>query len=65
MATGGSYGGQMTLAVATQYDSRTRASLAVVAMSNLTFLERTPSPTAGICGAWSTAMNATRRCGST
>jgi dipeptidyl aminopeptidase/acylaminoacyl peptidase len=44
MVTGGSYGGFMTLAVATTYNDRIRASLSVVGMSNLvTFLERTES----------------------
>jgi dipeptidyl aminopeptidase/acylaminoacyl peptidase len=44
MVTGGSYGGHMTLAVATQYNDQIRASLPIVAMSNLvTFLENTES----------------------
>jgi len=44
LVTGGSYGGHMTLAVATQYNEQIRASLPVVAMSNLvTFLEHTES----------------------
>jgi dipeptidyl aminopeptidase/acylaminoacyl peptidase len=44
MVTGGSYGGHMTLAIATQYNDQIRASLPVVAMSNLvTFLEHTES----------------------
>lgn len=44
MVTGGSYGGHMTLAIATQYNDEIRASLPVVAMSNLvTFLENTES----------------------
>ncbi len=44
MVTGGSYGGHMTLAVATRYDDRIRCSLAVVPPSNLvTFLEHTES----------------------
>lgn len=44
MVTGGSYGGHMTLAIATRYNDRIRASVAVVAMSNLvTFLEHTES----------------------
>jgi len=44
MVTGGSYGGHMTLAVATQYNDRIRASVPIVAMSNLvTFLEHTES----------------------
>jgi dipeptidyl aminopeptidase/acylaminoacyl peptidase len=42
MVTGGSYGGFMTLAVATNYDERIRCSLDVVGPSNLvTFLENT------------------------
>jgi dipeptidyl aminopeptidase/acylaminoacyl peptidase len=44
MVTGGSYGGFMTLAVATTYNDRIRASLSVVGISNIvTFLERTES----------------------
>ena len=42
MVTGGSYGGYMTLAVATHYNDRIRASLDVVGVSNfVTFLEKT------------------------
>jgi dipeptidyl aminopeptidase/acylaminoacyl peptidase len=42
MVTGGSYGGYMTLAVATRYNDRIRCSLDVVGISNfVTFLERT------------------------
>ncbi len=42
MVTGGSYGGYMTLAVATTYNDRVRCSLDVVGISNfVTFLERT------------------------
>ncbi len=42
MVTGGSYGGHMTLAVATRYNDRLSCSLDVVGMSNLrTFLEHT------------------------
>ena len=42
--TGGSYGGFMTLAVATTYDKRICCSLSVVGISNLrTFLENTES----------------------
>ena len=42
MVTGGSYGGFMTLAVATNYDDRIRCSLDVVGPSNfVTFLENT------------------------
>jgi dipeptidyl aminopeptidase/acylaminoacyl peptidase len=42
MVTGGSYGGFMTLAVATNYNDRIRCSLDVVGPSNLvTFLENT------------------------
>jgi dipeptidyl aminopeptidase/acylaminoacyl peptidase len=44
MVTGGSYGGYMTLAVATHYNDRIRCSLDVVGISNfVTFLERTES----------------------
>jgi dipeptidyl aminopeptidase/acylaminoacyl peptidase len=42
LVTGGSYGGHMTLAIATRYPDRIRCSVEVVGMSNLvTFLERT------------------------
>jgi dipeptidyl aminopeptidase/acylaminoacyl peptidase len=42
MVTGGSYGGYMTLAVATNYNDRIRASLDVVGISNFnTFLKNT------------------------
>ena len=42
MITGGSYGGYMTLAVATHYDDRIRCSLDVVGISNfVTFLQNT------------------------
>jgi len=42
MVTGGSYGGYMTLAVATHYDAKVRCSLDVVGVSNfVTFLEKT------------------------
>ncbi len=42
MVTGGSYGGHMTLAVATRYNDRIACSVDVVGMSNLvTFLEHT------------------------
>ena len=42
MVTGGSYGGFMTLAVATNYNDRIRCSLDVVGVSNfVTFLENT------------------------
>jgi dipeptidyl aminopeptidase/acylaminoacyl peptidase len=42
MVTGGSYGGYMTLAVATHYADRIRCALDVVGVSNfVTFLERT------------------------
>jgi dipeptidyl aminopeptidase/acylaminoacyl peptidase len=44
MVTGGSYGGYMTLAVATHYNDRIRASLDVVGISNFnTFLKNTES----------------------
>ena len=44
MVTGGSYGGYMTLAVATHYGSRIRAALDVVGISNFnTFLKNTES----------------------
>lgn len=42
MVTGGSYGGFMTLAIATHYNDRIACSLSTVGISNLvTFLERT------------------------
>lgn len=42
MVTGGSYGGHMTFAIATNYSDKIRCSLPVVGISNLvTFLERT------------------------
>lgn len=42
VVTGGSYGGFMTLSVATQYDARIRCTVEVVGISNLrTFLEHT------------------------
>ena len=42
MVTGGSYGGYMTLAVATHYNDRIRASLDIVGVSNFnTFLKNT------------------------
>lgn len=42
MVTGGSYGGYMTLAVATHYDDRVRCALDVVGVSNfISFMERT------------------------
>jgi dipeptidyl aminopeptidase/acylaminoacyl peptidase len=42
LVTGGSYGGYMSLAVATQYSDRIRASIDIVGISNfVTFLERT------------------------
>ncbi|HUT23230.1 MAG TPA: S9 family peptidase [Sumerlaeia bacterium] len=42
MVTGGSYGGHMTLAVATRYNDRIACSVSVVGISNLrTFLENT------------------------
>lgn len=44
MVTGGSYGGYMTLAVATMYNDRIKASLDVVGISNFnTFLKNTES----------------------
>lgn len=44
MVTGGSYGGYMTLAVATHYNDRIRCSVDVVGISNfVTFLESTES----------------------
>jgi dipeptidyl aminopeptidase/acylaminoacyl peptidase len=44
MVTGGSYGGYMTLAVATMYDRRIRCALEVVGISNfVTFLTNTES----------------------
>jgi len=42
MVTGGSYGGYMSLAVATKYSDRIRAAIDIVGISNfVTFLERT------------------------
>lgn len=42
LVTGGSYGGYMSLAVATQYSDRIRASIDIVGISNfVSFLERT------------------------
>ena len=42
LVTGGSYGGHMTLAIATRYNDRIAASVDIVGMSNLvTFLEHT------------------------
>ncbi len=62
MVTGGSYGGFMTLAVATSYNDRIRCSVDVVGPSNLvTFLE-THQAIARICAAWNTATNAIPRC---
>lgn len=44
MVTGGSYGGHMTLAVATRYSDRIACSIDIVGISNLvTFLEHTES----------------------
>ena len=44
MVTGGSYGGYMTLAVATHYNDRIRCGLDVVGISNFnTFLKNTES----------------------
>ncbi len=44
LVTGGSYGGYMSLAVATTYSSRIRASIDIVGISNfVSFLERTES----------------------
>jgi dipeptidyl aminopeptidase/acylaminoacyl peptidase len=44
MVTGGSYGGYMTLAVATNYNDRIRAALDIVGISNFnTFLKNTES----------------------
>ena len=44
MITGGSYGGYMTLAVATHFSAKIRCALSVVGISNfVTFLERTES----------------------
>jgi dipeptidyl aminopeptidase/acylaminoacyl peptidase len=44
MVTGGSYGGYMTLAAATNYNDRIRCALDVVGISNfVTFLEKTES----------------------
>ncbi|WP_208099155.1 S9 family peptidase [Nostoc sp. 106C] len=44
LVTGGSYGGYMSLAVATKYGDRIRASIDIVGISNfVTFLEKTES----------------------
>ncbi|MEM7552996.1 MAG: S9 family peptidase [Cyanobacteria bacterium P01_A01_bin.84] len=44
LVTGGSYGGYMSLAVATKYSNRIRAAIDIVGISNfVTFLERTES----------------------
>ncbi|NET31838.1 MAG: S9 family peptidase [Cyanothece sp. SIO1E1] len=44
LVTGGSYGGYMSLAVATHYSDRIRATIDIVGISNfVTFLERTKS----------------------
>jgi len=44
LVTGGSYGGYMSLAVATKYSDRIRAAIDIVGISNfVTFLERTES----------------------
>lgn len=44
LVTGGSYGGYMSLAVATHYSDRIRAAINIVGISNfVTFLERTES----------------------
>jgi dipeptidyl aminopeptidase/acylaminoacyl peptidase len=44
MVTGGSYGGYMSLAVATKYSDRIRGAIDIVGISNfVTFLERTES----------------------
>jgi dipeptidyl aminopeptidase/acylaminoacyl peptidase len=44
LVTGGSYGGYMSLAVATNYSDRIRAAINIVGISNfVTFLERTES----------------------
>jgi len=44
MVTGGSYGGYMTLAVATRYDAKLRCALDIVGISNfVTFLQNTES----------------------
>ena len=44
LVTGGSYGGYMSLAVATKYSDRIRASIDIVGISNfVSFLERTES----------------------
>ena len=55
MITGGSYGGFMTLAVATNYNDRIRCSVDVVGPSNLvTFLENTSGLPPGFAprGVW-------------
>jgi dipeptidyl aminopeptidase/acylaminoacyl peptidase len=62
MITGGSYGGFMTLAVATNYNDRICCSVDVVGRRIwLLFLSTLPA-TARICGAWNMATNVIRRC---
>src|SRR5260370_10051068 len=58
MVTGGSYGGHMTLAVATYYPDRIRCALDIVGPSNLaTFLEHTSAYRRDL---WRNGKNETR-----
>ena len=53
----------MTLAVSTPTAIDSVCSQDIVGMSNLVTFQSTRRRTAGICGAWSMAMSAIRRCG--
>ncbi len=62
MVTGGSYGGYMTLAVATMYNDRIKAALDVVGISNFnTFLKNTESYRRDL-REWNMEMKEIRRC---
>ena len=62
MVTGGSYGGYMTLAVATHYDATASAARSTSWASRTSSRSwRTPRPTAATCAASSTATSAIRR----
>jgi dipeptidyl aminopeptidase/acylaminoacyl peptidase len=65
MVTGASYGGHVTIALATRYSDRISCSVDVVGISNLvTFLEHTESNRRGATSAaWSTATSAIPRYG--
>jgi dipeptidyl aminopeptidase/acylaminoacyl peptidase len=59
MVTGGSYGGHMTLAVATYYPERIRCALNVVGdFTSGDVSPRTRRATGAICAAWNTATSA-------